>query len=121
MRKLILPGDMRANTGMSILVPKGYETGAQGEPTMVCRVPVGPGEACGAPFWPGQEGDFERHVQRCRVQHEEEIHNNSPRARMPIFDEASWDPEIAAHMREVGRRMLKEGRFVVHKHERAGF
>ena len=121
MGKLILPGDERANTGMTLLVPRGYETGAMGEPTMVCRVPVGPGEVCGAAFWPGEERKFQSHVGRCAQEHETEIHNESPRTKLPIFDEANWDPEVAAHLKKVGARMLKEGRFVMHKSERAGF
>lgn len=121
MSKLILPGDERANSGMTILVPRGYETGAQGEPTMVCRVPVGPGETCLTTFWPGEERQFTEHVTRCAKAHEAEIYEQSPRNRLAIFNEESWDPEVAAHMKKVGERMLKEGRFVVHKHERAGF
>lgn len=120
MSKLILPGDVRANSGMTILVPRGYETGAMGDPTMVCRVPIGDGETCGQPFWPGEERKFQSHVTACAKEHETEIRNESPRNKLPIFDEANWDPEVAAHMREVGRRMIREGRFVVHKHEKAG-
>jgi len=65
MSKLSLPGDERAARGLSILVPKGYGTGAMGEPTMVCRVPVGRGATCGAAFWPGEERAFQEHVGRC--------------------------------------------------------
>jgi len=36
------------------------------------------------------------------------------------FDPESWDPEVEAHMREVGRTMLREGRLEVLPHERAG-
>jgi hypothetical protein len=32
-----------------------------------------------------------------------------------------WDPEVEAHMREVGERMKREGRLTVKKNERAGF
>jgi hypothetical protein len=39
--------------------------------------------------------------------------------RMPVFDE--WDPEVAAHMRKVGERMLEERRLEVKPSERAGF
>lgn len=121
MSKLILPGDERAARGLTILVPKGHETGAMGEPTMVCRVPVGPGETCGSAFWPGEERAFEQHVARCAKEHEAEIHNNSPRQKIPIFDEANWDPEVADHLRKVGSRMIREGRLTMHKSERAGF
>jgi hypothetical protein len=31
------------------------------------------------------------------------------------------DPEVTAHLKEVGKRMRKEGRWVVKKNERAGF
>lgn len=119
--KLILPGDERANSGLTILVPKGHETGAMGEPTMACRVPTGPNEVCGAAFWPGEEAAFEAHLVRCAKAHETEIHNESPRTRLPLFTEEAWDPEVASHLKKVGERMLKEGRFVMHKSERAGF
>lgn len=121
MGKLILPGDERAASGLTILVPRGHESGAQGEPTMVCRVPIGPGETCATAFWPGEERAFTQHVTRCAKQHEAEIRNASPRTRLPIFDEATWDPEVSEHLRAVGRRMLKEGRLVMHKSERVGF
>lgn len=42
------------------------------------------------------------------------------RERLAIFTESA-DPEVEAHLREVGRRMLREGRLTVHKSERAGF
>lgn len=121
MPKLILPGDERANSGMTILVPKGHETGAMGPPTMVCRVPVGHGEVCGNAFWPGEERAFTAHVTSCAKRHETEILQESPRNRLPIFSEDSWDPEVAAHLKKVGKRMLEERRFVMHKSERAGF
>jgi hypothetical protein len=38
---------------------------------------------------------------------------------MPVFEE--WDPEVAAHLRKVGERMVAEGRLEVKPSERAGF
>lgn len=115
-RRLILPGEPRRGP-LQILVPRGHET----KPIAVCRVPVGGGRTCGTEFWPGQEAAFERHVRACVRKHEAEIHAESPRTRMPIFRPEAWDPELTAHMKRVGDRMLEEGRMTVKKNERAGF
>jgi hypothetical protein len=115
-RRVILPGDAERRRGLpTIFVPRGHER----EPTMVCTVPVNAeGDTCGHPFFPGEESAYERHVGKCFAEHRDAAHAASVRTRVPIMDEESWDPEWAAHQREVGRRMLAEGRLVPHPHER---
>lgn len=112
-KRLILPGE--AASGLTIHLPRDEE------PVAVCRVPVGGGEVCGKPFFPGEERAFQKHVGECAREHADEIRAESPRQKMPVFDEETWDPEVAAHMREVGRRMLREGRLETKPNERAGF
>lgn len=121
MSGLILPGDTPRRGGLTILVPRGYEDVEGPKPIGVCTVQVGGGQVCNTPFFPGEERDYQRHVARCAQEHMAEIVAASPRTRMPIFDESEWDPEVAAHMKKVGKRMLQEGRMVVRKNERAGF
>jgi hypothetical protein len=117
-KRLILPGDVeRAGGRLQIFVPRGLES----DPTMFCRVPIGDGETCGKPFYPGEERAFQKHCGECAREHLDEIHAASPRAlNNGLFDEENWDPEVAAHMREVGQRMLAEGRLTTKPSERAG-
>lgn len=89
------------------------------EPVAVCRVPVGDGEVCGHPFFPGEERAFEDHMRTCADEHMDAILAESPRAKMPVFDEENWDPEVASHLRQVGRNMLREGRLETRPNERA--
>lgn len=86
---------------------------------MVCRVPVNADETCGKAFFPGEERAFNRHVAECAQANAEAIHAASPRTRLEVLE--PWDPEIAAHMKKVGERMLEEGRLEVKPSERAGF
>lgn len=121
--KVILPGE--AKPGLTVLVPRGYESETPPEPVAVCRIPVGPeGELCGQPFY-AHEHNWERkwreHMRECVERNRDAIHAQSPRTKLPMFDEANWDPEVAAHMKKVGERMIREGRMEVHKSERAGF
>lgn len=91
------------------------------EPTMVCRVPVNAeGDLCLAPFYPGEERTWAEHMRTCAIEHRDAIHACSPRTRAPWTDPEFWDPELSAHNREVGRRMLREGRLLQHPNERAG-
>jgi hypothetical protein len=89
------------------------------ERLMVCRVVTGPGEICGMTFT--RPDVWQRHVGRCARAHMDEIRAESLRARMPVFDEESWDPEVSEHMAKVGARMKAEGRLEVKPSERAGF
>lgn len=119
--RIILPGAaQRADRGLTIFVPGKYvEQGAR--PALRCMVPTGGGEVCGAGFTEDQHELFQRHIGRCAKEHEHIWRAESPKARMPVFDQDLWDPEVAAHMREVGQRMLREGRLTTKPSERAGF
>jgi hypothetical protein len=72
-------------------------------------------------FFPGEERALEAHVGRCAREHIDQVVAESPRTRMPFMDDANWDPELTRHMKDLGVRMRREKRLVVHKHERAGF
>jgi hypothetical protein len=91
------------------------------EPSYVCTVPVADGEICGRCWYDGEERAYQAHVGRCAREHMDQINRERLAARAPAFDEETWDPEIAEHMRKVGERMLKEGRLTVNPNERAGF
>lgn len=122
--RILVPGEARNRGGLilpggpptrapHLLVPRGYES----EDVVL----VGKCHVCDATFHRGEEDEWQRHVGKCAREHIDEIREHSLRRRMPIFDEDTWDPEIAAHMRDVGRRMLEEGRLEVKPSERAGF
>ena len=109
---LILPGDRPARGGLTILVPRGYETGDAPEPVGYCAL-------CETEFHTDEAA--RRHFEREGRRHRslaEEARQQKLEERMPIFSEQSWDPDYAAHMRKVGRRMLREGRLVTKKNER---
>lgn len=88
------------------------------EQIAVCRVPVGEGATCGHPFFEGEERAFEEHMRTCVDEHMDAIMAESPRAKMPVFDEDEWDPEAAAYLRKVGETMLREGRLETRPNER---
>ena len=83
----------------------------------VCRVPTGTHSVCGTRF--DSEGAMMRHVKRCVAENATAIHEAPLLARVPGL--APADPEIEAHMRQVAKRMLAEGRWEVKPSERAGF
>lgn len=119
---IILPGSaQRADAGITMFVPGRYcEDGAVA--AFRCTVPIDAnGATCGAAFTKEQHGLYERHTGRCARQHEDVWRRAAPSHRLPVFDESNWDPEVAAHMRVVGARMLREGRMTVKPSERAGF
>lgn len=119
-KKLILPGDVqRSGSGLTIMVPRGYEDDDGPAPTMICRVPVNAEDLCLAMFYPGEERAFQKHCGECAHRHRDAIEER--KNRLEIFREDAWDPEVAEHMRKVGQRMIREGRLVVKPHERAGF
>jgi hypothetical protein len=109
---LILPGDRPQRGGLTILVPRGYESGDAPTPVGECLL-------CEVQFF--TEEDAQRHFRRNARKHAslaEEAKQEALEERMPVFSEESWDPEYSAHMREVGRRMLREGRLTTKPHER---
>lgn len=81
----------------------------------MCRVPTKDG-VCAERFF--TQGALDFHLGLCISRHTQEIHTSSLVARMPVFDPNEWSPEAEAHLAEVGRRMLKEGRLTMHPHER---
>jgi hypothetical protein len=85
----------------------------------------------------GQSFDFQReqqeHVGRCAREHMDEIREASLKQRMPVFDEETWDPGVAEHLRDgAGRRMReavdrlgverakRDGHMEVRPNEKAG-
>lgn len=106
---IVLPGGV--NPGLTIHVPRGYER--DGEVKIgICRV-------CGAKFFKGQEEMWQRHVGKCARANIDRLRAESLRNRMPAFNEENWDPEVASHLKTVGRRMLAEGRLEMRPNERA--
>lgn len=99
---------------LTILVPRGHE---QEDVVIVGRCHV-----CGSEFGPGEEQAWRSHVGKCARAHIDEIRASAPSERVKgtLWDPNNFDPEVDAHMREVGRRMLREGRWEVLPHERAG-
>lgn len=92
------------------------------EPAYVCTVPVSEdGEICGRCWYDGEERAYQAHVGKCARSHLQEIDAQRLKTRAPIFDEESWDPEVAEHLRKVGKRMRAEGRLEVRPNEKAGF
>jgi hypothetical protein len=112
MHGAVLLGEQPPQRGLTIYVPSGYERPVVG----VCHV-------CGAEFGEGQEEVWQRHVGACARAHIDEIRASTPSARNRggPFDPETFDPEVDAHMAEVGRRMRAEGRLEVLPSERAGF
>jgi hypothetical protein len=126
-KKLILPGDVERSGGrLTIHVPSGYEDeqeAAQAPGALVCHVIVDHDRRlmCGRVYGPDERAAFERHCGNCAREHMDEIKKAGIAHRVPIMDPATWDPEVEAHMNELGKRMLREGRLTVRPNERAGF
>jgi hypothetical protein len=113
-RRIILPGDPSRRDRLTIHVPRG----AVDERPVIGRCLV-PG--CDRRFYRGEEQAWQRHVGDCARANLDRIRETSLAARMPVFDPATWDPEVAEHMRRVGDRMRREGRWTVNPSEKAGF
>jgi hypothetical protein len=111
-RRVILPGEKPRKSNLQILVPRDYAT----DPPPI----VGQCSLCELVFY-GQD-EARRHFERNARKHAEmanEMRQERLEERMPVFEE--WDPEVAAHLRKVGERMVAEGRLEVRPDERAGF
>ena len=106
MSRLIIPG---RRDSLTILIP---DSAKHEEPGFVCML-------CDSKFAKERFGDYERHVARCAKL----THDQTLQEREDSMIEAfrPHDPEVAAHMRQVGKRMLKEGRWTVNENEKAGF
>lgn len=107
---LILAGTPKPRAGLSIILPRGVERPATGE----CYL-------CGEMFAAGD--NVVAHMKKCVADagHDHRIEHEEKKERLAIFSEDAWDPEVAAHLRKVGERMLAEGRWEVKPNERAGF
>lgn len=99
--------------GLQIILPSSVE-----KPKWRCTVPTGPGKVCGHPAW--SEREALSHAETCANQHENEIHAESPRSKLPFFydSERYGDPEYEQHMAKVGKRMVAEGRMETRPNER---
>lgn len=95
---------------LNIWMPPG-----SGEPNGYCSI-------CDCDLW-GTVGDLQKHMAACAREHIDEIRAQAPSVRHKggPFDPETWDPEVDAHMKKVGERMLKEGRLETLPSERAGF
>jgi hypothetical protein len=109
MSRLILPGP-QPRPGLTIMVPRGYEE----PPKATCFL-------CGSDFT--SDTALIRHAKTCvnDAGHDHRMEREEKNARLEIFSEEAWDPEVSAHLRKVGQQMLKEGRWEVKPNERAGF
>jgi hypothetical protein len=108
MRRVILPGEKPRRSNLQIIVPRGHAE------------VVGQCSLCELVFY--DQAEARRHFERNARKHAElanEMRTERLEERMPVFDE--WDPEVAEHMRKVGKRMLEERRLEVKPNEKAGF
>lgn len=88
---------------------------------IIPRDPIGFCAVCDVQFF--ADRDVRQHM--GSAQHEDGVNRardaeERRKARLPFMHE-DIDPEISAHMKKVGKRMLAEGRMVVKPSERAGF
>jgi hypothetical protein len=107
-RRVILPGEKPRRSNLQIIVPRDHST------------VVGQCSLCELVFY--DQAEARRHFERNARKHAEladEARTERLVERMPVFDE--WDPEVAAHMRKVGERMVAERRLEVKPNEKAGF
>lgn len=110
MSRLILPGDRPARRPVSVVVPHDGDRQATG----FCGV-------CDVPFYSDRDmrahlrSGSHRDAMALSVQAE-----HARKERLAIFH-TSADPEVEAHLKVVGKTMLREGRMVVKPSERAGF
>lgn len=110
MSRIVLPGDRPARRPVSVIVPHDGDRPATGF-CGVCEVPWYSDRDMRAHLRSGAHAD----AVALSVQAE-----HARKERLAIFHTSS-DPELESHMARVGGRMLKEGRLVVRKSERAGF
>ena len=92
---------------LNIWIPPEYR-----EPTGHCNV-------CGEDLF-GTVGDMQKHMGACARANIDAIRAAAPSAKNKggPFDPELWDPEAEAHLREVGKRMLREGRLETLPNER---
>lgn len=88
---------------------------------ILLREPTGECFICGQPWY--SERDMRAHlasVEHREAAEEHRLAERARKARVPFMQEDP-DPEVTAHMKKVGKRMLAEKRWVVKPNERAGF
>jgi hypothetical protein len=84
------------------------------------REVIGKCYACGLEFYEGEEKTAPLHMGKCARANLDKLKARDD--RLPLFrPESNPDPEVEAHLLEVGKRMVREGRMVVKPNERAGF
>jgi hypothetical protein len=71
---------------------------------------------CGWGFTASESREWQKHVGDCARQNMTEIVAKSPKGT--VWDDEEWSPEASKHVREVGERMLKEGRLEMKPSER---
>lgn len=110
-KRILVPGEAQARGGL--ILPGML---AQANPQTL----VGKCHTCDATFYRGEEEEWQRHVGRCAREHLPEIlaARRAKEKRLAAFQEENWDPEWAEHQREVGKRMIREGRLVPRPNER---
>jgi hypothetical protein len=83
------------------------------------REPAGHCNVCGEDLY-GTVGDMQKHMSACARANIDTIRAAAPSARKRggPFDPENWNPDAEAHLREVGKRMLKEGRMELLPSER---
>jgi len=93
-----------------LIVPPEY---ADRRPAFRCNV-------CGAEFPNEQRGTWQRHVGDCARAHAAEIDAMRPSQRNKggPWDPENWNPDAEAHLREVGKTMLREGRMTLKPSEK---
>jgi hypothetical protein len=88
---------------------------------ILSREPTGECHLCGVPVY--SDRDLAAHLAspNHRLAYAEALADrHDTKQRLRLFHEAQ-DPEIEAHMKGVGQRMLREGRWTVKPSEKAGF
>jgi hypothetical protein len=108
---VILPGASKPRGALQIIVPRSV-TDEANELVGHCLVP-----GCGARFYKGQEIQWQRHVGECARRNIDRI-RAATAPRGPSILHEDFDPEATAYLRDVGRRMLREGRLEMRPNER---
>lgn len=111
-RGLLLDASGRpVRQGLTILVPPSHAD--RPPPAFICLVP-----GCEVTFGEHERREYQEHTGRCARENMDKIRAQT--APHPVLG-GDFDPEVTAHMRKVGQRMLAEGRMEVKPSERAGF
>jgi hypothetical protein len=88
---------------------------------ILIREPTGQCDVCEVPFYSHRDTVAHLQTPEHREAAEARIAERQAEKKRLAFLHDDPDPEVTAHLKEVGKRMRKEGRWVVKKNERAGF